>query len=46
MTSLVVFALSLLVLSVLMMDLMVTEVVLVLDTVGKVGRAAVQYKKS
>ena len=41
MTSLVVFALSLLVLSVLMMDLMVTEVVLVLDTVGKVGRAAV-----
>ena len=41
MASLVVFVLSLLVFSVLMMGLMVTEVVLVLDTVGMVGRAAV-----
>ena len=46
MAPLVVFVLSLHVLSVLMMDLMATEVVLVLDTVGKVGRAAVQYNKS
>ena len=41
MASLVVFVLSLLVFSVLMMGLMVTEVVLVLDTVGMVGREAV-----